>query len=187
MSCDVDEFEAQAKLALERRDPATTIRAARRAEELYGGDLCRPTVDASGLISARRVELRSLYVDALVAGADAALQTGRDGLAVSFGREAVCADDMREDAFMAYMRALKASGRGAEASAEYEKYARRVVRVRKLPPSRELRDLANRSMGFSAKERYERRKLLVEDAREVEVLPLAPLDAEDEERLLMEG
>ena len=64
-----------------------------------------------------------------------ALQTGRDGLAVSFGREAVCADDMREDAFMAYMRALKASGRGAEASAEYEKYARRVVRVRKLPPS----------------------------------------------------
>ena len=94
---------------------------------------------------------------------------------------------MREDAFMAYMRALKASGRGAEASAEYEKYARRVVRVRKLPPSRELRDLANRSMGFSAKERYERRKLLVEDAREVEVLPLVPLDAEDEERLLMEG
>ena len=187
VSCDVDEFEAQAKLALERRDPATTIRAARRAEELYGGDLCRPTVDASGLISARRVELRSLYVDALVAGADAALQTGRDGLAVSFGREAVCADDMREDAFMAYMRALKASGRGAEASAEYEKYARRVVRVRKLPPSRELRDLANRSMGFSAKERYERRKLLVEDAREVEVLPLLPLDAEDEERLLMEG
>ena len=64
---------------------------------------------------------------------------------------------------------------------------RRVVRVRKLPPSRELRDLANRSMGFSARERYERRKLLVEDAREVEVLPLAPLDAEDEERLLMEG
>lgn len=187
VSCDVDEFEAQAKLALERRDPATTIRAARRAEELYGGDLCRPTVDASGLISARRVELRSLYVDALVAGADAALQTGRDGLAVSFGREAVCADDMREDAFMAYMRALKASGRGAEASAEYEKYARRVVRVRKLPPSRELRDLASRSMGFSAKERYERRKLLVEDAREVEVLPLPPLDAEDEERLLMEG
>ena len=187
VSCDVDEFEAQAKLALERRDPATTIRAARRAEELYGGDLCRPTVDASGLISARRVELRSLYVDALVAGADAALQTGRDGLAVSFGREAVCADDMREDAFMAYMRALKASGRGAEASAEYEKYARRVVRVRKLPPSRELRDLANRSMGFSARERYERRKLLVEDAREVEVLPLVPLGAEDEERLLMEG
>lgn len=88
VSCDVDEFETQAKLALERRDPATTIRAARRAEELYGGDLCRPTVDASGLISARRVELRSLYVDALVAGADAALQTGRDGLAVSFGREA---------------------------------------------------------------------------------------------------
>ena len=59
-----------------------------------------------------------------------------------------------------------------------------MVRVRKLPPSRELRDLANRSMGFSAKERYERRKLLVEDAREVEGLPL---DAEDEERLLMEG
>lgn len=42
-------------------------------------------------------------------------------------------------------------------------------------------------MGFSAKERYERRKLLVEDVREVEMLPLAPLDAEDEERLLMEG
>ena len=42
-------------------------------------------------------------------------------------------------------------------------------------------------MGFSAKERYERRKLLVEDAREVEVLPLVPLGAEDEERLLMEG
>lgn len=187
VSCDVDEFESQAKLALERRDPATTIRAARRAEELYGGDLCRPSADASGLISARRIELRSLYVDALVAGADAALQTGRDGLAVSFGREAVRADDMREDAFMAYMRALKASGRGSEASVEYEKYARRVVRVRKLPPSRELRDLASRSMGFSAQERFERRRLLVEGGQEIEVLPLELLDGgEAEGELLLE-
>lgn len=187
VSCDVNEFEAWAKLALERRDPATTIRAARRAEELYGGDLCRPTVDASGLISTRRAELRSLYVGALVAGADTALQTGRDGLAVSFGREAVGADDMREDAFMAYMRALKASGRGSEAAVEYEKYARRVVRLRKLPPSRELRDLASRTMGFSAQERYEHRRLLVEGEQEVEELPSELLGGEDDNRLLMQG
>ena len=162
VTCDVNEFQLAATTAIERPDPASTIRAARRANELYGGDLYRPTFDSTGFVAARRSELRSLYMDAMVAGAQAALQTGRDGLAVNFAKNAVLVDEMREDAFAVYIRALKASGRTSEASREYERYARRVVKLRKTPPSRLLREVAGDGLGFSARERFERRRLVKE-------------------------
>ena len=162
VTCDVDEFELAAATAIERPDPASTIRAARRANELYGGDLYRPAFDSTGFVATRRSELRSLYMDAMVAGAQAALQTGRDGLAVNFAKNAVLVDELREDAFAVYIRALKASGRTSEASREYERYARRVVRLRKTPPSRLLREVAGDGLGFSARERFERRRLVEE-------------------------
>lgn len=163
--CDVEEFESVAFTAVERLDPARTIRAARRADELYGGDLFSPPVDATGFVASKRDVLKGLYVDAMVAGAEVALQTGRDGLAVKCARSAVTTDGMREDAFAAYIKALKACGRTTEAAREYERYARQIVRAKRVPPSRMLREIAADGLGFSSRERAERRAI-VEQMRE---------------------
>lgn len=149
--CDVQEFIAVAEIAMERLDPRATIQAAKRADELYGGDLYLPATGISDYVVSKRDELRALYIDAMVAGAEVALQTGRDGLAVKLARNAVLADGLREDAFVLYIKALKVCGREAEALREYERYAKRVVRTKKKAPSKGLRLIVGNELGFSPK------------------------------------
>ena len=153
VGCDVDEFRACAREAADGTSNERVLEMARRAEKLYGGDLYMPSVDATGFVSARREELRALYADAMVAGADAAIKLGRSRTAVRMANNALSIDDMREDAVTALVRSLRASGRNAEAELQYRSYAGRLYQQAGRPPSKQLR----RAMG----ERGERRRSAV--------------------------
>ena len=115
---------------------------ARRAERLYAGDLYVPPVDATGYVMATRDELRRLYGDAMVAGSDAALRLGKKRTATRLAMNALSSDDMREDAIVSMVRALRASGRNVEADRQYQRYARRLMQAANRPPSRLLRRVA---------------------------------------------
>ena len=140
--CDVDEFRACAREASDSGDDARVVAMARRAERLYAGDLCVPPVDATGYVMAMRDELRRLYGDAMVAGSDAALRLGKKRTATRLAMNALSSDDMREDAVVSMVRALRASGRNVEADRQYQRYARRLMQTAHRPPSRLLRRVA---------------------------------------------
>ena len=55
---------------------------------------------------------------------------------------ALTSDDMREDAVVSMVRALRASGRNVEADRQYQRYARRLMQSANRPPSRLLRRAA---------------------------------------------
>ena len=137
--CDVDEFRTCAREAADGTDDERVLDMARRSEGLYGGDLYMPSVDATGFVASTREELRRLYVDAMVAGADAALRLGRGRTAVRLATNALETDGMREDAVTSLVRALKASGRNAEADQQYRAYAARLMQAANRPPSKQLR------------------------------------------------
>lgn len=139
VSCDIDEFRACAREASDGEGDAHVVAMARRAERLYEGDLYVPLVDATGVLAAARLELRSLYIDGMVAGADAALRLGQKRTSARLATNAFLADDMREDALIALVQALRASGRNAEADQHYRSYAHRLAQASSRPPSRMLR------------------------------------------------
>lgn len=140
--CDVDEFRACAREAADTGDDARAVAMARRAERLYVGDLYVPPVDATGYVMTTRDELRRLYGDAMVAGSDAALRLGKKRTATRLAMNALASDDMREDAVVSMVRALRASGRNVEADRQYQRYARRLMQSANRPPSRLLRRAA---------------------------------------------
>lgn len=141
ISCDVDAFRVAAREAVDSSDDETKLECARRAERLYAGDLYVPTADASGYVSSLRVFLRTLYADAMVEGSCAALRMGRERVAARMAENATAADDLREDANAALVRALRASGREEEAQRRGGSFEARVRRsagkraVRRLPTS----------------------------------------------------
>lgn len=135
---DVDEFRKCAREAVDCGDSERSVVLAREVENLYEGDLYIPPVDAMGFVSAMGNELRMLYADAMVAGADAALCVGKRHTAVRLATNAVMADDLREDAVIALVRALKASGRSAEADRQYRSFARRLAHRANATPSQLL-------------------------------------------------
>lgn len=139
VACDVDEFRRCAREAADGTDDERVLRMARAAERIYAGDLFLPEVDATGYVTLVRDELRGLYADAMVAGADAALRLGRDRTAVRLATNAIAKDDLREDAIIALVRALRASGRNVEADQQYRRYARRLIQTANRPPSKLLR------------------------------------------------
>ena len=141
VGCDVSEFRACAKEAIDGSDEERVLEMAKRAEKLYVGDLYVPMVDATGYISAMRHELRGIYADAMVAGADAALRLGKERTAARLAANALSMDDLREDAVVATVRALRACGRAAEAEQQYRQYARRLAKVTSRPPSKRLRGM----------------------------------------------
>ena len=126
--CDVDEFRACAREAADTSDDARAVAMARRAER--------------GYVMATRDELRRLYGDAMVAGSDAALRLGKKRTATRLAMNALSSDDMREDAIVSMVRALRASGRNVEADRQYQRYARRLMQAANRPPSRLLRRVA---------------------------------------------
>lgn len=140
VSCDVDEFRCLARAATDSRDDGQTLELALRAERLYEGDLYQPSMDATGFIAGLRRELRDLCCDAFVAGSEAAERLGRVRTGVRLAREAVTIDDLREDAVVALVRALRACGRVVEADRQSAAFSARLARVSGRRGSRRLID-----------------------------------------------
>ncbi|MGN0287775.1 MAG: BTAD domain-containing putative transcriptional regulator [Atopobiaceae bacterium] len=151
VSVDVDRFEELAHRALDSEgNDRLVVSLCRKAESFYRGDLAVPATDGLGLVTSRRDQLRSTFVDCMVAGSTAALRLGRRLSAVKFARRASSLDDAREDAMTCLMRALVATGRTAEAQREYRGFVVRSVRCSHRPPSREIRLLARELFGTGA-------------------------------------
>lgn len=138
--CDFVDFADAAKEALAcEGDDARSLEAALRAERLYAGDLFVPSRDCTGYVVARRQELRELYADTMVAGAEAAFRLGRYRISARLADSATGVDDLREDAVEVLIRSLRASGRMFEAEQRYKKYAVHFVDRTHMPPSKRLR------------------------------------------------
>lgn len=135
VSCDVYDFRASAREAIDGSDDVEVVRLARRVEQLYAGDLYVPAADCTGFVAAARAELRALYVDAMVAGAEAALRLERRRTASRFAANALSVDDMREDALIALVGALRAEGRDAEADQRCRRYVRKLSQTTGRSPS----------------------------------------------------
>lgn len=132
--CDVDDFIECAKGALEGTGDARVCEQALRAESLYAGDLCILPAANSPFLIHKREELRVLYADAMVAGGEAALRLGKKRHAYRLASNALLIDDLREDAAILLIRALRASGRENEARSRYMAYVERLAkRLGKLP------------------------------------------------------
>lgn len=139
--CDVSEFRAAAREAVDSSDVQRSLECALEAERLYQGDLYLPPADASGFVARLRSALRALYADAMVEGSEAALSLGRDRTAVRLAEGAVTADGLREDAVNALVRALTACGRDGEAERQRRAFEGRVARA----PSRARRARGGRA------------------------------------------
>ena len=141
VSCDVDDLRSCARAASDGEDDAEIVQMARRAERLYAGDLYVPSADRTGFVAAKRDELRDLYVDAMVAGSDAALRLDRKRTAARLAANALEADAVREDAVVALVSALRADGRDVEADRQCRSFVRRLAQTTGSAPSWRLRQV----------------------------------------------
>ena len=140
VSCDVDAFEEKARSVLDgMENERLMVTLCREVEDLYKGDLFVPPTDGAGVMESRARELRELFADAMVAGAQAAVRTEQPIVACRFARKAHETDPMREDAVRVLLVALCGAGRQVEAEQVYEQYVSHVVDVTRRPPSRSLR------------------------------------------------
>ncbi|MBR3316543.1 MAG: hypothetical protein IKG21_01805 [Atopobiaceae bacterium] len=138
--CDVDLFEERARKVLDSEgDDRLIVSLCRELEDLYRGGLFVPPTDGAGIVAARARELRDLYSDAMIAGAQAARRIELKMLACRFAKRAHEADDIREDAMSTLLSALCEAGRHVEAEQLYEQYVSHVVDVTRRPPSRNMR------------------------------------------------
>ena len=136
--CDVDLFRAFAREASDASDPMRALEMARRAEGLYAGDLYVPADESTGFVSRLRDELRELYADAMVAGAEAALEMGQERTAARLASNALSSNELREDAILTLVRALKAGGRSLEAERHFRRHCARLRRLGAGGPSERL-------------------------------------------------
>lgn len=148
VSCDVDEFCDCAKLAINGASDARVCENALKAEALYGGDLAIPQMCEPEFFEEKQAELRRTYADAMVCGGEAAMRLGRKRLATRFAHNVLLVDDLREDAAILLIRALRLSGRGAEAIKQYELYVKRLATATSRMPSRQLRQAINEPLGI---------------------------------------
>lgn len=139
VSCDVEQFERSAHLALSEEDDARVVELACKAVSYYRGDLCDNPYDAQGEIAARRIELKTLFVDVSIAGARAAMHQDMLQLSVRMAWAAHEASGMREDVVLVLLEALKASGRAMDAREVYRDYARNLLEASGMPPSATMR------------------------------------------------
>ena len=170
VGCDIDLFEEQARklIDLEGVD-RQAVAICREVEELYRGDLFVPPTDGMGIISARAVQLRELFADAMLAGATAASNLGMKSLACRFARKAQDADELREDAIRMLVITLCAAGRHIEAERRYERFVGRIVDLTKRPPSRHLRELVDSVLSDSPSGTRQRRRLSAASQAKVHV------------------
>ena len=140
VSCDVDDLEREAQMILaERGDDLWALERAERLERIYAGGPDQHLATLGQAVRDRLNELRILYVDAMVAAGEAALRLGKAKLAVRYGYDAHRQEDLREDAMILLVRALKAAGRAFEVPDLYKRYARRLIEAEGVPPSPALK------------------------------------------------
>lgn len=125
---DVKEFEELAhKIIGNEGNDEEVLSLVRGAAGLYEGDLYTPPLDAAGVIERRRIELRNLYADVLVAGAEAAFRSGSLRQSIRLCEQALLADDLREDANDCLVRSLDSCGRSVEARDRARSFAQRMA------------------------------------------------------------
>lgn len=145
---DVDEFEAEARMTLaEDGDDFWVLEHARRMERLYGSGPDEHLTVLGELVVRRVEELKMLYVDGAVAAGEAALRLGKAKLAVRYASDAHRMGELREDAMILLVRALKAAGRGYEIVALYRQYSQMLIETKGVPPSMALRRVVEQALG----------------------------------------
>lgn len=151
VGCDVDDFEREARYVLtEEDDDFSILEHARRMERIYATGPDDSVAVLGELVTDRLAELRMMFVDAAVAAGEAALRLGRSRLAVRYASDALRLSDLREDAMILQVRALKAAGRGCEIPDLYKRYTRRLVETQGMPPSVTLRLVVERALEMGA-------------------------------------
>lgn len=148
ISCDVDEFEREARMALaEDGDDFWVLEHARLMERRYASGPDSRISSMGARVGERLEELRTLYVDGAVAAGEAALRLGKTKLAVRYANDAHRLCDLREDAMILLVRALRAAGRSFEIPPLYKHYSRHLIRVEGVPPSIALRQAVELATG----------------------------------------
>lgn len=148
ISCDVDDFEREARQALEEdKDDFWVLDHARQAAHLYSNGADGRVLALGGEIPARLGELESLYVDAMVAASEAALRLSRAQLAVRYAMDAHRLSGLREDAMLVLVQALRAAGRTHEIREHYSQFCDRLAREQSVLPSLGLRRAVERAIG----------------------------------------
>lgn len=148
VSCDVDEFEYEARLTLdEQRDDFWVLDHARNMLRLYGGGLDQRVMSLGSEAAERVQEIEALLVDGLVAAAEAALRVGKVRLAVRYAMDAHRISDLREDAMVVLVQALRAAGRSFEVRDLYLRFAQKLRRTEGVAPSLALRRAVERALG----------------------------------------
>ena len=138
--CDVTEFEDLAHRAIDSEGNDDEVLAlVRGAQTLYRGDLYVPPGDAGRAIDQRRIDLRELYTDVLIAGAEAAYRRGSFRLATRLCEQALLADETREDASSCLVRALSSCGRTVEARDRAKAFTARMGAIRRERANRDNR------------------------------------------------
>ncbi|MEE9216062.1 MAG: BTAD domain-containing putative transcriptional regulator, partial [Anaerolineales bacterium] len=140
---DVARFEQAAAVAdgLPPGDPRSMF-ALTEAVNLYGGQFL-PEFDSEWVDERRRaLELR--YLDLLASYSEEALVRGQASEAVSWLREALSLDPLRDDTNRYYLEALGSLGRRSEIVAHYQEYVRALAEELGLDPPEDVRELYDR-------------------------------------------
>jgi ATP/maltotriose-dependent transcriptional regulator MalT/two-component SAPR family response regulator len=140
---DVARFEQAATVAegLPPGDPRSMF-ALTEAVNLYGGQYL-PEFDSEWVDERRRaLELR--YLDLLASYSEEALIRGQASEAVTWLREALSLDPLRDDTNRYYLEALGSLGRRSEIVAHYQEYVRALAEELGLDPPEDLRELYDR-------------------------------------------
>lgn len=143
VGCDVDEFEREARLTLsDDDDDFGILDHARRMERLYASGPDAHLEALGDRVVERLDELKTMYIDGAIAAGEAALRLGKAKLAVHFAKDAHRMGDLREDAMILLIHALRAAGRGFEVTGLYRRFSRHLIDVEGVPPSLALRNAA---------------------------------------------
>ena len=148
VSCDLDDFERAARCAVaEDGDDFRVLEHAKRMVNVYANGPDEHLTTLGQVIRDRCQELQTLYVDGAVAAGEAALRLGKAKLAVRYGEDAHRLGDLREDAMILLVRALRAAGRSHEIPDLFRRYSRELVDRRGMPPSNALRRAVDLALG----------------------------------------
>lgn len=148
VSCDIDEFTKESIATVsEDGDDYAVLEHARRMEQVYAGGPDTHVLVLGQRVVERVEEIKSMYVDGLVAAGEAALRLNKGKLAVRYAQEAHRLIELREDAVILLVHALRATGRAFEIPGVYRRFARRLIESQGVPPSTTLRHAVDAAMG----------------------------------------
>lgn len=143
VTVDLDEFAkaCDEALAVLGNDEALVARCVDIRDQ-YVGDVTEMS-ESTGSFVARGEEERRRFTNVMSVGAQACMRMGSYVQAEWFANAAYRVDPLREDVAELEIRALFAQGRGVEARAEYERYAKRLIEMTGMPPSIALRRMVS--------------------------------------------